>query len=232
MRISLKAIISSLSLLLIAFTLVSPVFADLLDKIQIIKISARDKQAIVRMDDGKMRILKVGEEIVIRPGEESVASEKDTKQNPADRQMMAKERKASGADKEARTGLTPGETKSEREKIGGPENRPVSAKNDIATGRKATVEEIAAGRIVLEEKTKSGLETIILRLAPKDSRAENKAMPKDNGGIPETKTTIERISKKPEQQSTFLLKNQGSGDSDIKRPDKGMTGKDVNRKKD
>jgi len=64
MKSKLKLIIGVLSLLLFVFA--SAVFADSMDKMQIIKISPKDKQAIVKMNDGRLKIIKVGEEIPIK----------------------------------------------------------------------------------------------------------------------------------------------------------------------
>ncbi len=231
-NIILRIIVVSLNLLLFALASAPAVCADSLDRIQIIKISARDKQAIVKMDDGKMRIIKVGEDIAVQPDDQAVPDAKDQKQSPAEKQTPEKDQKAAVNTKESKARLKAGKTKADQEKTVKAEDRAAGVKKEAAAGRKATVTEISAGLIVLEEKTKSGPETIILRLEQKEEKTAKNTLQKDRGQVPENKTIVERIRKRPDTQGTGLLKKQESGKPDVKLPDKGMTGKDDKQKKE
>ncbi len=170
-------------------------YADSLDKIQILKISARDKQAIVKLEDGKMLIIKMGEEIIIRPEEEVSA---DAKGQSTDKKIQVKDDKG----KSAKPVLQPG---------------PVKKGNMLI--RKAKVVEITADTIVLEEVTKAGAETIIMSLKNNNVQSsELKIQSKDNKGQSSksdvrdagSTTEIYRIRKQPDQQGNNLLRSQSS----------------------
>ena len=94
------------------------VFAEFLDTIHLLKISSQDERAIVKMEDGSMKIIKPGDVI----------------------------------------------------------------------GKRGKVVEITAGRVVFEENTEKGIETVIIRL--------------ENG-----KQRIERIKKTPDKQPVIFKSN-------------------------
>ena len=197
-----KKLLFSLAIMISFLTMSTSVsHADSLDKIQIIKISARDKQAIVRMDDGKMRIVRVGEEITIKPDEVTVSDNKFQSPDPAN---AAKESKA-----DARR--ISGQSKDKKGKGVKEDCQPGPSKKESTIGRKATVTEIAFDRIVLEEKTKSGPETIILRSEEKGKTSQSKIQgSKLAGQGTESKTVVERIRRQPDQQGSNLFRSRAS----------------------
>jgi hypothetical protein len=204
-----KKLLFSLGIMILFLTMNTSVsHADSLDKIQIIRISARDKQAIVKMDDGKMRIVKVGEEITIKPDEVTVSDNKVQSPDPvnAETESKADARRISG------------QSKDKKGKGIKQDRRPGPSKKESTIDRKAAVTEIASGRIVLEEKTKSGPETIILRSEEKGKTSESKIQgSKLDGQGTESKTIVERIRKQPDQQESKLLRSQASQNAELKQ---------------
>lgn len=97
------------------FLLVSVTYADFYDSIHLLKISPQDERAVVKMEDGSTRIIKLGDVI----------------------------------------------------------------------GKNGKIIEITAGRVVIEEQTERGIETVIIRL--EDGRQK-----------------IERISRMPDRQPHLL----------------------------
>jgi hypothetical protein len=142
MKSKLKVIVSILSLSLLVFA--SAVYASSLDKVQIIKISSRDQQAIIKTEEGKMRVVKEGEVIL--------------------------------DDKEVQ-----------------------GAKSKVQPD-KAKIVEITTGRIVLEETTKDGPETIIMRLEEKKEEGKEKEAQGSKGKV--------RAEDKKAQNAKFGVKSK------------------------
>ncbi|MEE9910341.1 MAG: hypothetical protein K4571_01350 [Deltaproteobacteria bacterium] len=160
------------------------------------------------MDDGKMRIVKVGEEITIKPDEVTVSENKVQSSDPANAG------KGSEADARGRSG----QGKDKKGKSAKQDSRPGPVKSERMISRKATVTEIASGRIVLEEKTKSGPETIILQSNEKEKISENKipGSKLEEQGT-ESKTIVLRIRKQQDQQGSNLLRSQASQNAEQKQ---------------
>ncbi|MRR16956.1 MAG: hypothetical protein EG826_10915 [Deltaproteobacteria bacterium] len=206
-----KILLFSLGLMISLFTTITSVsYADSLDKIQIIKISARDKQAIVKMDDGKLRIVKVGEEIMITPDEMTVSD--NSVQSPEPANVLEK------SDTGARRAAGRREVRKEKDARQDRRTGPVTTENRIA--RKATVTEVAPGRIVLIAKTKTGPETIIVRLEEKGKTSESEIQgSKSTGQSTESITIVERIRKNPDLQKSNLIRSQPSQKAERKQAD-------------
>lgn len=204
-----KQLLSSVGIVISFLTIMTSVsHADSLDKIQIIKISARDKQAIIKMDSGKMRIVKAGDEIMITPDEMTVSDNRV--QSPESANVVNEP----GAD--ARRVSGPREAR--REKAAKQDLRPSPALKENTIVRKATVTEVTSGRIVLIAKTKSGPETIILRSEETVKTSESKIQGlKLEGQGKESKTIIERIGKHPDPQKSNLLGSQASRNAGLKQ---------------
>lgn len=194
-------------------------YADSLDKMQIVKISARDKRAIVKMDDATLRIIKVGEEIPIRPDEAITSDAEAHIQGPGDQPASPGDQKTiAGISKENKTMKKTKSAKNKRDKE-------LTAKKDVKDGpvkkdsnasRKAAVIDISAGRIVLEETTKTGVETIILRLEEPTERPGSKVRgvaasdltDKDKTQPIQSKTIVERIRRQPDQHVPAIAVNR------------------------
>ncbi len=129
-RGSYNLFISALICVLFTFVFSLPVFASSIDSIQLLKISPQDGRAIIKMPDGKMQIIKVGDEM-----------QSDQRSTNSGRQK--------GIQK---------------------------------------VIEITKGRVVFEENTEKGIETVIIRL--------------ENG-----KQRTERIKKTLDKQPVILKSN-------------------------
>jgi len=110
------------------------VYADLLDSIQILKISPRDERAVIKTSDRELKIIKVGDVL----------------------QVQSTEFKVQSPEIEMKSELSPKTTE-------------------------LKVIEIAKVRVVLEENTEKGIETVIIRF--------------EDG-----KQRIERIKKTPDKQ--------------------------------
>ncbi|MRS03704.1 hypothetical protein EG832_10875 [bacterium] len=183
-------------------------YADSLDKIQIIKVSARDRQAIVKMDDGKMRIVKAGEEIMITPDEMTVFDNRVQSPKPANvvTESRADARHMSG------------QSNDKKEKGAKQDSRSGPPMKESTVSRKATVTEVAPGRIVLIAKTESGPETIILRSEETVKTSESKIQgSKLEGQSTESKTIVERFRKHPDMQRSNLLGSQASQNAGLKQ---------------
>jgi hypothetical protein len=127
-------------------------------EIQVLRISAEDERATVRTADGKIKMIKVGD--VIKSYEFRVAGdelkEKDKLRVTSDELKVEPKNELQVAKSELKD--TKHGTRNAEHKLG------------------LRVTEISEGRIVFEERTKKGLETVIIRI--------------ENG-----KQKIERISK-------------------------------------
>jgi Tfp pilus assembly protein PilP len=148
MKDTLKIFFSVLSLSLFVFA--SAVCASSLDNVQIIKISSRDQQAIIKMEDGKMRVVKVGE--IILDNNEIQGAELGVQSK--DKEVQSSELKVPSKDKDVQS------SKFKRQ------------------SNKAKIVEITSGRIVLEEVTKDGPETIVMRQEKKVQSSEFKVQSK------------------------------------------------------
>jgi hypothetical protein len=124
-------------------------------EIQVLKISAEDERATVRTADGKIKMIKVGDNITSCEFRVAGCEAKEKSEN---------ELRVAGS-----------ELKDEKKfRVAGDELKEKDKFRVASAGLRVT--EISEGRIVLEEKTNKGIETVIVRI--------------ENG-----KQKIERISK-------------------------------------
>ncbi|HDH13658.1 MAG TPA: hypothetical protein ENG83_15925 [Nitrospirae bacterium] len=191
--LNFELIITALICGLSIFMMSSSVYADSVEEIRVIKISPQDERAVIKTSGRKLRIIKVGDVITIKPvlsSKFSVQSSENKKESSTFKVQSSELKKH-----------VPGAGFKKRGK-----------RSELR------VVEIAAGRVVFEEMTDEGLETVIIRLDDDSSKF----------GVQSSKVRkqrIERIRKTADKQP-LLYKPRGI----IKR-DKTTDGDNTKRSK-
>ena len=127
---------------LFLFVIGFSVYAESVENIKLIKISPQDERAVIKTSDGRMKIIKVGDVIRV----------------PGYRLRVNSQRKSGSrvADKES----AEFKVHSSEHSVQGP-------------GRsELRVVEITSGRVVFEERTERGIETVIVRVEGKEQKVE------------------------------------------------------------
>ena len=172
---------SVLICVLLIFVFSISAYAESIDDIRVIKISAHDQRAIIKTTERELRIIKVGDVLQVQSSplrNHGFLDKGAGSYQPGNEQLNSYQQRNEQLKSYQQSAVSGQQEKQSKN------NEQRTAFRNQHKIVELKVVEIAKGRVVLEEETENGIETVIIRL--------------DKG-----KQTVERIKRTPDEQPVF-----------------------------
>jgi hypothetical protein len=189
----MKLVYNITALLTLMLVSISLAFASSVDKVQIVSTSQENQSAVIKMQDGSVKNIKLGDDIF---GEQAAEGKNGTVKSAEQKKAMFKPgdvvRITPAGSDEQKAGSAKQEVTKGQQMSDGSVKYKGRAQNSKQSTFKSQIKvvEVLDGKVILEELTSHGLETIILSLV------ENKTA--DGKGQKGKVTKVTRISKQPD----------------------------------